>query len=169
MRDDHIIDILDGEPIGRIGAAHLARAEAHALDCAACARALDAARVADGLVAARAGATIEPSPFFHTRVMAAVRERREADEPSFARMWRSARALVGAMAAAVALLAGAAVYVAVPASQQPGTPADAVAAGTPYAAEWQAFDASSASESDLSDDQLVAILYESEDAYGQGR
>ena len=48
--------------------------------------------------------TVEPSPFFHTRVMAALREK-QTEGPAFARMWRAAGALVSSMVAAVVLFA----------------------------------------------------------------
>ncbi len=48
--------------------------------------------------------TFEPSPFFDTRVMAAIREKQNQG-PAFAPMWRAAGALVSSMAAAVVLFA----------------------------------------------------------------
>ena len=48
--------------------------------------------------------TLEPSPFFHTRVLAALREKQN-EEPGFARLWRAAGALVSSLAAAVVLFA----------------------------------------------------------------
>jgi hypothetical protein len=53
----------------------------------------------------RAQATIEPSPFFQTRVMAALREQREAESvPALFRLWKSAKVLVSSMALATAAL-----------------------------------------------------------------
>ena len=49
--------------------------------------------------------TFEPPPFFHTRVLAALREQRHNDVTAFARLWRAAGALVSSMAAAVVLFA----------------------------------------------------------------
>jgi anti-sigma factor RsiW len=163
MRDDHIVDLLDGTPLGRLAADERARVEAHALECSACRRAYDAARVGADLVAARSRASVEPPPFFHTRVMAALRERRDAEEGGLARMWRAAWGFVAAMATAVALLAGSAYLTA-----QPEAPAAVAEAPTPYSADWDYV--ADSGQPELSDDQLVAILYdESEDLYGQGR
>jgi len=159
MRDDHIVDLLDGAPLERLGADERERVEAHALECAACRRAYDAARLGSELVMARARESVEPSPFFQTRVMAALRERRDAEEGGLARMWRAAWAFVAAMAMSVALLAGSAYLTA--------EPQETVADATPYSADW-GYVADSA-PSDISDDQLVAILYDSEDLDGQGR
>lgn len=167
MRDEHIIDLLDATPVTRLGDDERSRVEAHARECAACARAWDAARVAASLVEARARETVEPSPFFRTRVMAAVRERNAAaEENGLARMWRAARTVVLGMAASVALLAGAAVVLPPAPPPQPYT---AVVDGTPYSADLNLIEQADSTPSDLSDDQLVAILYESEDTDGQGR
>ncbi|HWS54985.1 MAG TPA: hypothetical protein VN228_12690, partial [Pyrinomonadaceae bacterium] len=58
------------------------------------------------LLRERPASTVEPSPFFQTRVLAALRERRAEEEtPALSRLWRAAGALVSSMAAAVALLA----------------------------------------------------------------
>ena len=160
MRDDHIVDLLDRAPLASLEPAERERVEAHALECTACRRAYDAARLSSELVAARASARVEPSPFFQTRVMAALRERRDAEEGGLARMWRAAWAFVAAMAFSVALLAGSAYFTAQP---EPV----AAEAPTPYSADWDYV--ADGGQSELSDDQLVAILYDSEDLYGQGR
>jgi hypothetical protein len=166
MRHEHITDLLDATPVARLGDAERSRVEAHARECAACARAYDAARLASGLVAARARESVEPSPFFRTRVMAAVRERNAAaEENGLARMWRAARTVVLGMAASVVLLASAAVVIPLSSPQPPAVAVD----GTPYSADLNPIERADLSPSDLTDEQLVAILYESEDIDGQGR
>lgn len=60
-------------------------------------------KLADELLKARAARTCEPPPFFHTRVLAAVREQESQPSP-FVRLWRAAGALVAAMAVLVAIL-----------------------------------------------------------------
>ena len=160
-RAEHIVDLLERGRLDRLTAAERARAEGHARGCASCARALEAARLADELVAARAESVLDMPPFFETRVLAALRERAgAADERSIGRMWRAARALVLGMAAAVVLLAGAA-YVTQP--EPPSPPSEM------YTAEWRALETSESSSDDLSDEQVVAILYDSENVYGPGR
>jgi hypothetical protein len=100
--------------------------------------------------------------------MAALGERRAVrEERSFARLWRPARMLVSAMAATVVLLAGAAYVTAPP--DQPTVPRDVVVVDTLYSPEWDAFAQTGSTPADLSDDQLVAIMYESEVEYGPGR
>jgi predicted anti-sigma-YlaC factor YlaD len=106
MRDEHIIGILDGAPLRSLSEGELARVRAHAAGCDACRRAFEAAGAASALLRERAAETFEPSPFFQTRVLAALRERRaEEAMPALRRLWRSAGALVSSMAATVALLA----------------------------------------------------------------
>src|SRR5262245_34362574 len=112
MRDDHIIDLLDRTPFAALGDEERERVEAHARQCAPCLRAYEAARLSSSLLRSRMAETVEPSPFFATRVTAALRERRAAAEgDAFVRMWRAARALVAAMALLVLLLAGASYFV----------------------------------------------------------
>lgn len=167
MRDEHIIDILDESPIDRLDPNARARVEAHVAGCASCMRAFDAARIAGALVEARAGEIVEPAPFFHTRVMAAIRERQPAETLSFGSIWRAARLLVGAMAVVVVLLGAANLLVY---RSQPETPAPEIVAGqTLYSPQWDALEQPVASRGDLSDDQLMTLIYETEDGYGQGR
>lgn len=106
MRDEHIIRMLEGAPLGSLSEGELARARAHAAGCDACRRAFEAAHVSAALLRERAAESFEPSPFFQTRVLAALRERRaEEAVPVLRRLWKSAGALVSTMAATVALLA----------------------------------------------------------------
>lgn len=109
MRDEHIISILEAKPLGRMEEGEMAAVREHCARCAECMRAYESARVAAALVKERAAAAalVEPTPFFQTRVLAALRERRAAEEvPALRRLWRAAGALVSTMAATVALLAG---------------------------------------------------------------
>ena len=65
----------------------------------------------------RAQVVIEPSPFFQTRVMAALREQQAAESaPALWRLWRSSRALVSSMALSTAALAVLSFVVAAPAT-----------------------------------------------------
>ena len=52
----------------------LSAVQAHALECGSCHSAYEAARLSALVLKSRAQVTIEPSPFFQTRVMAALRE-----------------------------------------------------------------------------------------------
>jgi hypothetical protein len=106
MREEHIIDILESKALAEMSEDERVALRAHAAACAECGRAFEAAQLSSILLRERAAETIEPSPFFRTRVMAAWRERQAADEQgSLWRLWKTAGALVSSMAATVAMLA----------------------------------------------------------------
>jgi hypothetical protein len=105
MKDQHIIGILEAGPFSQLGGGELAAVREHAARCEGCRKAFEAARVSSALLRGRAAAAVEPSPFFQTRVLAALRERRADEEPVLRRLWRAAGVMVSSMAAAVALLA----------------------------------------------------------------
>src|SRR5215467_9932704 len=78
---------------------------AHCQVCAECRVVLEAAEMTRRLIQARSFQQIEPSPFFRTRVLAAIRERgavvvRRQTE----RMWTSARVIVASMFVVVVVL-----------------------------------------------------------------
>src|SRR5215213_6077749 len=102
MRDNHLIKMLEERAIDSLSEGEVLAIEAHTLDCSACLRAYEAARISADLLRARASETVEPSPFFKTRVMAAIKENRLSPElPALLRMWRAAGALVSMMAVLV--------------------------------------------------------------------
>src|ERR1041384_287406 len=95
MRDEHITKLLDETPIASLSADALARVRAHAAQCATCRHAFAAAQISALLL----------------------RERQAAGNVSpLSRLWRTAGALVSAMAVTVAALA-ALTFVAPPAEQ----------------------------------------------------
>ena len=101
----HITEILDNAPIAALSENELNEVRAHALECGPCRSAYEAARVSAVVLKSRAHTVIEPSPFFQTRVMAALREQREAESvPAFSRLWKSAKVLVSSMALTTAAL-----------------------------------------------------------------
>ena len=106
MKDKHIIDILDNTSIASLSESELSEVQAHAQECVSCREAYDAARLTSVVLQSRAQTKIEPSPFFHTRVMAAWREQQAVESvPAMLRLWRSARAIVSSMAVTTAALA----------------------------------------------------------------
>jgi hypothetical protein len=157
MRDEHIKKLLDEAPLSSLGKAELAAARAHAASCGDCRRAFEAAQVSTLVLKARAQEAFEPSPFFQTRVLAALRERRAAEEErwTFARLWKSAGLLVSSMTATVAALA---VFTFV-APQEQATGQE-LASGGSYSAESVIFD--DAGEEPLTYDQVLTSLYGSE-------
>ena len=106
MKDKHIIEVLDNNSIASLSESELNEVQAHARECAPCRDAYEAARLSAVVLQTRAQATIEPSPFFQTRVMAAWREQQAVESvPALLRLWRSSRALVSSMAVTTAALA----------------------------------------------------------------
>ena len=106
MKDKHITEILDNASIAMLSERELNEIRAHALECMSCRGAYEAARLSAVVLKTRAETTIEPSPFFQTRVMAALREQQAVDSvPAMFRLWKSARALVSSMAVTTAALA----------------------------------------------------------------
>jgi len=106
MKDKHITEILDHASIATLSESELNEIRAHALDCMSCREAFEAARLSAMVIKSRVEATIEPSPFFQTRVMAALREQQAAESvPAMLRLWRSAKVLVSTMAVTTAALA----------------------------------------------------------------
>jgi predicted anti-sigma-YlaC factor YlaD len=158
MRDEHIRKLLDEAPLASLGRAELAAIRAHAAVCEECRRAFDAAQVSSQMLKARGSETFEPSPFFQTRVLAALRERRAAEEErwTLARLWKSAGLLVSSLAATTAALA---VFTFVAPSET--TVAQGVASGNAYTAESVIFD--DAGDEQMTYDQVLTSLYGSEE------
>ena len=106
MKDKHIKEILDNASIASLSEIELHEVRIHVKDCESCHDAYEAARLSAVIIRSRAQATIEPSPFFQTRVMAALREQQAVESiPALFRLWSSARALVSSMAVTTAALA----------------------------------------------------------------
>jgi hypothetical protein len=167
MRDEHVRHILEGAPFAKLSEGELETVRAHAARCEECARAFEAARVSSLLLTERAEQVSEPSPFFQTRVLAALRERRAAEEaaPAWRRLWRAAGALVTSMAAVVLLLAGL-TFVA------PETPQQVASAADPYAPDAVLLGRGGAAEEGADFDQVLSTIYDAGDAgvdYGEER
>jgi anti-sigma-K factor RskA len=157
MRDEHIKRLLDEAPPASLGEAELAAVRAHAEGCAECRRAFEAAQAASLMMKARASESFEPSPFFQTRVLAALRERRAAEEGwTLARLWKSAGLLVSSMAATVAALA---VFTFVAPEQ---SPAQEVASVGTYSAETLILD-EGAGDDEMTYEQVLTSLYGAEE------
>lgn len=106
MKDKHITEILDKASIATLSESELNEVRAHVLECMSCRDAYEAARLSAVVLKSRAEVVIEPSPFFQTRVMAALREQQAVESvPAMLRLWRSAKAIVSTMAVTTAALA----------------------------------------------------------------
>jgi anti-sigma-K factor RskA len=160
MRDEHITKMLDEVPLASLDENELAAVRAHTEVCAECRRAFEAARASSSMLKARAAETFEPSPFFQTRVLAALRERRAAEESwTPGRLWKSAGLLVSSMAATVAALA----VLTFVAPQRQVTAREPAPVGGLYSAEAVIFDGAEASDGQMSYGQVLSTLYESEE------
>ena len=164
MRDEHIKATLDGAPLDTLGEDELAAVRSHAEGCEECARAFEAARVSTLLLKGRAAAGVEPSPFFQTRVLAALRERQSASEAwSLSRLWRAAGVLFSTMAATVAALA--ALTFVVP--QPSATPQEVAAAVRAPSAEDVILEQAEQPDDQMSYGQVLTTLYDTDDDAGR--
>ena len=117
MNDKHITEVLDSAALAALSPSELDEIRAHARDCEPCGNAFAAAQLSALVIKERAQTVIEPSPFFQTRVMAALREQQAAESvPALWRLWNSARGLVSSMALTTAALAALSFMVAAPAT-----------------------------------------------------
>ncbi|HSE17646.1 MAG TPA: hypothetical protein VLB46_11380 [Pyrinomonadaceae bacterium] len=155
MKDKHIIDILDNASIAMLSESELNEVRVHALECMSCREAFEAARLSAVVIRSRAEATIEPSPFFQTRVMAALREQQAVESvPAMLRLWRSAKALVSTMAVTTAALA-------VVSFMQPSTTPVTDQPASVYSAYSVIMD--QGAEDQMSYEQVLSTIYEDED------
>ena len=74
MKDKHITEVLDNAALATLSPSELEEIRAHAQDCKPCGSAFAAAQLTALVMKERAQVVIEPSPFFQTRVIAALRE-----------------------------------------------------------------------------------------------
>ena len=159
MKENHIIELLENRSFASLNESERARIQAHAANCSACARAYKATKIASSLLRERASEAVEPSPFFHTRVLAALRERQN-EVPAFKRLWQTAGALFSSMTATVALLALLSFVV-------PGTQTSATAQASEsngYSAEEVILNQNDWQDEHASDAQVLTTLYPADDA-----
>ena len=156
MSKTHIISLIENEPLASLSESDHREIRVHTTSCDDCARAYKAAVVSTSLLKEGAGEVFEPSPFFQTRVLAAIREK-HSEVRGLARLWRAAGALASSLAATVALLA--VLSVMVPSTQ---TAADASAFNR-YSAEEVILDQSEIAQEQVSDAEVLSALYQSDE------
>ena len=154
MKAQHIIGILENSPLASLTESELLTVRSHAESCLTCRRAYEAAQLSTLLIKERAAETIEPSPFFQTRVLAALREQQN-NVPVLSRLWKSAGALVSSMALTTAALA--ALSILAPGAGT-GTSQEATAALNPYSAEAVVLDQSQSADQ-ITDEQVLSAIY----------
>jgi hypothetical protein len=152
MNNEHIIEMLDNVALASLSSTELDALRAHARVCELCGSAFAAAQLSARIMKERAQVVIEPSPFFQTRVMAALREQQAVESvPAFLRLWKSARALVSSMALTTAALAALSFMISAPATNALDQTASA------YSAESVVFDESG--DDQLTYDQVLNAIY----------
>lgn len=160
MKDEHIIEVLEQTPLAMLSEREVAVVRTHARACQPCREAYEAALLSTLLLKERAAETIEPSHFFQTRVLAAMRERQTGN--SLWRMWKSAGALVSAMAVTVVALAT--LTFVTPA--ETGTDLQQLAANA-YSAEELILDQGDLQQEQMSYEQVLSTIYSEDDNEAQ--
>ena len=169
MKDEHIISLIESMPLASLSETELTAIRAHTVDCANCRRAFEAAEISLLLLKERAAEATEafgPSPFFHTRVMASLRERQSANESwanswTLGRMWPVAGALASSMVATVAALA--VLTFVVPGNQIASAPQEISSLPNSYSAEEVLLDQSEPLDEQASDGQVLTTIYAGEE------
>ena len=155
MKDEHIIELLDGAPFVSFSEEQLLVMREHTQSCVDCEEAYRAVVISSAVIKERVQATIEPSPFFQTRVLAALREQQAAENvPVLSRLWKSAGALVSSMAVTTAALAALSFML-----PSPVTPVSEQTAAA-YSAESVLLD--QANEDQMSYEQVLSTIYAEE-------
>lgn len=162
MSDKHIINLIEQTPLASLSESDLVAIRAHVTDCADCRRGYEAAQVAVLLIKERAAEAFAPSPFFHTRVLATLRERQAANESwAWSRMWRAGGALASSMVATVAALV--VLTFVVPGTQSTVVPGDMTSTLNAYSAEEVILNQSELPAEQTSDGQILKTLYGAEE------
>jgi hypothetical protein len=152
MKEKHIIEILENSPLAGLTESEVLTIRTHTESCDACRTAYEAAQLSTLLIKERAAETIEPSPFFQTRVLAALRERQANNIPILSRLWKSAGVLVSSMALTTAALAAFSFLA-------PGAGTrETTATFTPYSAEALVFNQDQIDDQ-MTDEQLLSAIY----------
>jgi anti-sigma factor ChrR (cupin superfamily) len=154
MKQNHIIELLESGPHSSLTENEVLAISTHVKVCPDCRQAYEAARLSTLLIKERAAETMEPSPFFQTRVLAAWRERQASDNvPAFWRLWNTDGALVSSMALTTAALAALSFLAPVAGTSQ-NTTADL----SPDSAEAVVFNQDQ-SDDQMTDDQVLKAIY----------
>lgn len=166
MSNNHIISLIENAPLATLSESDLTAIRVHTDDCLDCRRAFEAAQISVLLLKERVAETFEPSPFFHTRVLATLRERQAAGgQWAWGKVWRAAGALASSMVATVATLA--VLTFVIPGGQPVPLPQEMTSALNVYSAEDVLLDQSEAFNNQVSEDQTLTTLYGADDEGGR--
>jgi len=162
MRDEHIVNLIEEKPLDDLSGSEVILIDAHIAECAQCSQAYEAARISALLIKERIAQTIEPSPFFKTRVMAAIREKHlTAEPPAIVRMWRAAGAMVAAMVMLVVVLAGLSYF-----DTDYDTRSEVATNLSLYSPESVVLEEDNLSDESVAYDVVLATFYDAEDGNG---
>jgi anti-sigma factor RsiW len=156
----HILDLLESKRVDQLSESERSAVYEHISECSDCHHSFQASNLVARMTRERAAAVFDPSPFFHTRVMAAVREARvTAEVPVLTRLWRSAGLLASSMAATVATLAVLTFFA--PSVHTTGDQGQLISSNASISAEDLLFQQNEWPET-VSDAQLMNVLYEAD-------
>ncbi|HEX8267115.1 MAG TPA: hypothetical protein VF596_17065 [Pyrinomonadaceae bacterium] len=154
MKSKHITKILNETAFNDLSRAEIAEINAHADDCPRCRKAFQAARMSSALLENRVSEVFEPSPFFETRVLAALREKQIVAKPiaAFWRWWKASSVVVFPILLVVITLMALTIF-----SPQP--PLQATAASDDFSTEQIIFQGNDFNQT-LTTAQAMQIIYE---------
>src|ERR1044071_1105192 len=158
MKQNHIIDIIDNQPISALSGSDRAIIQSHIDGCTACQSAYEAALLSAALLKEHADeaehSAANANPFFQTRVLAAWREQQSAGAWSLQRLWNATGAIIASMAATTAALA-VLTFVA------PGADAtdQQTALLVPYSAEAVVLE-QDRDDNQMTNDQVISAIYD---------
>ena len=157
---EHIISLIENAPLASLSPSDLTAIRRHTDDCVNCRQAFEAAQISMLLLRERAEEIFEPSPFFHTRVLATLRERQAAGgQWAWSRVWGAAGALASSMVLTVAALAA---LTFIPGSQAISGPQEITSLNS-YSAEDVLLGQGEALNGQVSEAQILTTLYGAED------
>jgi len=161
MSNKHIINLIESSPLASLSESDLNAIREHTPNCLDCRRAFEAAQISMLLLKERVAETFEPSPFFHTRVLATLRERETVGGLwAWSKVWRAAGALASSMVATVAALA--VLTFAIPSGRTVTASQDMTALNA-FSAEEVLLEQAESVNEQASEDQILRTLYEAED------
>ncbi|GIU81348.1 MAG: hypothetical protein D6687_06925 [Acidobacteria bacterium] len=102
----HITEILDEKPFAELTAEELQTIKAHCKACLSCENAFRAALISFELLQAKRMEQAMPSPFFHTRVLAAINRERTKVSQVFTLWWRASAPIIALLLLFVISLLG---------------------------------------------------------------
>jgi anti-sigma factor RsiW len=156
MKENHIVNLLESHSLASLSVAELEMVQAHTAACSECLLAYQAAQASLLLLQERASVVVEPPPFFQTRVMAAIRERKLAPQRlGFLNVWQTARPVVASMGAFVTILLALTFF---SSFEAPTEPSD-LSSMNDSAPEWVMVDSDDAGD-EMTYNQALTMLYD---------